>query len=70
MSSMRKLIMFMLLWLPLVALGQSFQEGVHYQSLPTPVPTSSDDQIEVVGFEVGDRTVDVADGLDFVAFTP
>ena len=48
MSLMRKLTLFTLLWLPLAVLGQSFQEGVHYQSLPTPVPTSSDDQIEVV----------------------
>ncbi len=42
---------FVLLWLPWSAVGDvtsSFQEGVHYQRLATPVPTATGDKIEVV----------------------
>ena len=41
-------LLFALVFLPLVLLAASFQEGAHYQRLPTPVPTSTEDKVEVV----------------------
>ena len=41
-------LLFALMCSPLALHAASFQEGTHYQRLPTPVPTSTEGKVEVV----------------------
>lgn len=47
-SALFTLLLFALICLPLVLQAATFQEGRHYQRLPNPIPTSTDDKVEVV----------------------